>query len=447
MITIIGTDEAGYGPNLGALCVSGTRWQIARMDSESLPEQLRSELDPLCQKKGIFPVLDSKKLYHSSGSLAPLEKTILIALFLLNGKFPHELDCQQFFRRLATAFPPDHSKKSEIRKIEKNRQLTIFDSPDFEKECEPDPISDSVSDSVSDPGMKNFGQDPMSGEMPVWERDANFPLPTAMSLPIFDPMESVSPSCENSSENDLRNDALKARDYLRERAIRLDSVIARRIQPAIFNTRLAEGLLKSDILAETTLGIVRDLLPEFSNKSEILNKSEFLNNRNHKAEPDNSHTSIGTTRKNEAKNPAENDLNSAGAKTEKIYILCDKLGGRNNYRSLLAQFFPEYKRTTFSESRNISIYSMISNSDRQFPPLEIRFQMKGEANHPTALASIFSKYLRELSMIFFNDFWQRQIPDLLPTAGYPVDAKRFYNEIHEKQIALGISDFELWRNK
>lgn len=415
MITIIGTDEAGYGPNLGALCVSGTRWQIERADSESLPDQLRGELDPLCRKNGIFPVLDSKKLYHSSGSLAPLEKTILITLFLLDGKFPSKLDCRQFFQRVIKEKFPRPSKISKIERSPKNRQLTIFDSLAFENQCDSEPsLNSSPNHNVNFPAdhhsgdsllltnTKNFGQDKIPEETPIWERDVNFPLPVALSLPT--PILTSSPP-DHSSENDLQNDALKTRGYLMERAIKLDAVQTRRIQPALFNARLAEGLLKSDILAETTLDIVRDLLPEIS------------------------------------------DSSSNTAKTDKVYVLCDKLGGRNNYRPVLSQFFPEYKITVFSESRNISNYLMIPCDTKKRSPLEIRFQMKGEINHPTALASIFSKYLRELSMIFFNDFWRRQIPQIIPTAGYPVDAKRFYSEIHDTQCALGISDLELWRNK
>jgi ribonuclease HII len=42
-----------------------------------------------------------------------------------------------------------------------------------------------------------------------------------------------------------------------------------------------------------------------------------------------------------------------------------------------------------------------------------------------ALASIFSKYFRELSMIRFNRFFQSFVPYLKPTSGYYVDSKRF----------------------
>ena len=48
---------------------------------------------------------------------------------------------------------------------------------------------------------------------------------------------------------------------------------------------------------------------------------------------------------------------------------------------------------------------------------------------PTALASIVSKYFRELFMIAVNDFWCARVPNLRRTAGYYQDGKRFLNDI------------------
>ena len=71
--------------------------------------------------------------------------------------------------------------------------------------------------------------------------------------------------------------------------------------------------------------------------------------------------------------------------------------------------------------------------------------MKGETYLPAALASMASKYLRELAMRALNAFWCREVPNLKPTAGYPQDAKRFKAEIAEKQTELGVEDRILWR--
>ena len=66
---------------------------------------------------------------------------------------------------------------------------------------------------------------------------------------------------------------------------------------------------------------------------------------------------------------------------------------------------------------------------------------------PAALASMASKYLRELAMRAVNHFWCGRLVGLRPTAGYPEDARRFKSEIAAIQAELGIDDRILWRAK
>lgn len=124
-------------------------------------------------------------------------------------------------------------------------------------------------------------------------------------------------------------------------------------------------------------------------------------------------------------------------------VLCDKHGGRNRYSPLLQQQFPETLVTVHGESRPLSTYRF----DYRVRPVEVRFQARGEKFLPTALASMASKYLRELAMRAFNHFWCARVPNLRPTAGYPVDARRFKREIELTQAALGIDDAILWRTR
>jgi ribonuclease HII len=64
-----------------------------------------------------------------------------------------------------------------------------------------------------------------------------------------------------------------------------------------------------------------------------------------------------------------------------------------------------------------------------------------------ALASMVSKYTREVMMREFNRFWQQHIPDLKPTAGYPADAARFLDTIRPVLARLGIDERRVWRRK
>jgi len=126
-----------------------------------------------------------------------------------------------------------------------------------------------------------------------------------------------------------------------------------------------------------------------------------------------------------------------------VLVQCDKHGGRNKYGPLLQTAFPEHLVEIRGESRSQSVYKWGPEQRR----VETRFVAKGEGFLPTALASMVSKYLRELAMMAFNAFWQQHVPDLRSTAGYPVDARRFRADIAKCQAKLHIPDRVLWRNR
>ncbi len=124
-------------------------------------------------------------------------------------------------------------------------------------------------------------------------------------------------------------------------------------------------------------------------------------------------------------------------------VVCDKHGGRNRYGPLLAAHFPDESIEVLEEGRRESRYQWGASRS----PVVICFRARGEAFLPTALASMTAKYLRELAMGCFNRFWQAHVPGIRPTAGYPLDAKRFQTEIRVVQQQLGIVDHDLWRNR
>lgn len=71
---VIGTDEAGYGPNLGPLVVSACSWETGSEDFSGLQSDLA--------RLGLR-VDDSKKLYRGADTLAALEIGTLVFLRLL----------------------------------------------------------------------------------------------------------------------------------------------------------------------------------------------------------------------------------------------------------------------------------------------------------------------------------------------------------------------------
>jgi hypothetical protein len=120
-------------------------------------------------------------------------------------------------------------------------------------------------------------------------------------------------------------------------------------------------------------------------------------------------------------------------------ILADKHGGRNRYHEFLPLVFGDRFIRCHRESMEQSRYRV--------GQAEIRFETKSERHLPVALASMVSKYLRELAMILFNRFWTDRQAGLKKTAGYPTDALRFKADIAATQKQLGIDDEILWRER
>jgi hypothetical protein len=130
---------------------------------------------------------------------------------------------------------------------------------------------------------------------------------------------------------------------------------------------------------------------------------------------------------------------AGGEEHDAALIIADKHGGRNRYHEFLPIVFGDQFIRCHNESTEQSRYSV--------GKAEIRFETKSERHLPVALASMVSKYLRELAMALFNRFWIDRQPGLKPTAGYPVDALRFKADIAVLQKRLGIADEILWRER
>jgi ribonuclease HII len=112
--------------------------------------------------------------------------------------------------------------------------------------------------------------------------------------------------------------------------------------------------------------------------------------------------------------------------SENMRIIIDRQGGRVRYRPQLQRLFPGCELKIVEECGLLSAYRITAGQRR----VEVVFRVGAEeASLPVALASMLSKYIRELCMECFNRFWARHVPDIKPTAGYYVDGRRFYGEI------------------
>jgi ribonuclease HII len=130
--------------------------------------------------------------------------------------------------------------------------------------------------------------------------------------------------------------------------------------------------------------------------------------------------------------------------SQDLHVVCDKQGGRNFYSPLLREAFPDGEIDAERESADESRYRIVGLSRE----VTVVFRPKADGDSVcVALASMVCKYLREVCMRQFNAFWAKHVPGIQPTAGYPVDAKRFYAEIQPAMAKLGIPQDAVWRKK
>ena len=322
MTFLLGTDEAGYGPNLGPLVISATLWETPDgVDGERLFDHLAhliaSKTAEVRRDGPYVAMADSKLLYSPDRGLRHLERGLWAALGLL-GHGPRT------WRDVWHALTPE-----------------------------------SV--------------EPMSHI--AWYADHDEPAPL------------------DGDGEDLAAAVEPLRAGLAAAGVRLIAVQSRAIFEEEFNALVERHDSKGAALSHETLGLAARLIVPLP------------------AAP--------------------------------ISVICDKHGGRNRYGSLLAEHFPDAFIEIHGEGRQRSVYRF-GPAERR---VEVCFRTKAESCLPAALASMASKYLRELAMRALNRFWQCRVPGLQPTAGYPQDARRFRVDIAEEVKRLGLAENAFWRAK
>ena len=330
---LIGTDEAGYGPNLGPLTITGTLWENLSGQA-CLYDALEAVIKPAPDRKpdSRLVVADSKVVYKSSGSIKNLETTVLSFL---------------------AAVSSNQSKSFESSKVGV------------------DDVPQDIASLVRLACPASAGQ--LLKSLPAYDF-------SAITLPLKAGLDQI---CEYA--NRLREAQAAAK-------VKLRSILCHPVFPTHFNAGLTSYGNKATLLSNQTLAIVANL-----------------------------------------KSKTDDDLE----------IVCDKHGGRSKYADLIKAHLTDQPISIGAETKACSDYSF---SDQQ-RDIVIRFQAGGETFMPTALASMVSKYVREVFMKAWNQFWIDQLPNLKPTKGYPLDAKRFKAEIDDRQNQLGIADIDIWRQK
>jgi ribonuclease HII len=90
---IIGTDEAGYGPNLGPLVITATAWWVpADCSVTDLWQRLKSVIRREASRidKRLY-IADSKRVFSPGAGLSALETSVLAFLQMFDGKRPETI--------------------------------------------------------------------------------------------------------------------------------------------------------------------------------------------------------------------------------------------------------------------------------------------------------------------------------------------------------------------
>ncbi|MCE5269074.1 MAG: hypothetical protein LLG00_14460 [Planctomycetaceae bacterium] len=389
MAYLIGTDEAGYAPNLGPLVISATVWQAPDgVGGEDLFERLAHVV--------------ASRLGRSAGS----------AVDGGNGRMraasPHPSPLPEGEGTSNGRHGPDPGHLREAEGTIGTRRVVFADSKVLYS---------------ADKGLRHLERGlwaamGLVGSRPakwrdVWRAVAPDALDEMRQVPWYAEYDRPAPLDCDGEDLTLLAEPLRA--GLEAVGVRLVAVRSRAIFAHEFNALVDRHGNKGAALSHETLRLVARMIESLPTKGmELVDKT----------------CPVGCDSLQTSPSPF-------------VSVICDKHGGRNRYADLLADHFPEQFIEIRGEGGRRSTYRF-GPADRR---IEFCFRVQAESCLPAALASMASKYLRELAMRAFNEFWRRHIPDLEPTAGYPVDAKRFRANIAKKQRELKIADGILWRER
>jgi len=127
-----------------------------------------------------------------------------------------------------------------------------------------------------------------------------------------------------------------------------------------------------------------------------------------------------------------------------VQIIVDRQGGRVNYRTVLGRMFGDLDLKVIRQDTTCSSYELTDGSKT----MRLHFTVEAELRSlPVALASMTSKYVREILVDCINRYFISHCGNLKPTAGYWKDGQRFIKDIQTKSGDLTYEKTKLIRSR
>ena len=127
-----------------------------------------------------------------------------------------------------------------------------------------------------------------------------------------------------------------------------------------------------------------------------------------------------------------------------LQIIVDRQGGRVHYRKSLQRMFSDMKLKVLRESPATSSYELQADGGA----MRIHFVVGADERYlPVSLASMVSKYLRELLVGNINRYFIGLSADLKPTAGYWKDGLRFIEDVKTNLPGVQFNSSQLIRTR
>jgi len=127
-----------------------------------------------------------------------------------------------------------------------------------------------------------------------------------------------------------------------------------------------------------------------------------------------------------------------------IQIIIDRQGGRVAYARVLRKMFSELDLKIIRQDASISSYELTG----QGKTMRLHFTSKADLRFlPVSLASMTSKYVRQVLVDCINRYFISHCPQLKPTAGYWQDGQRFIKDIETNISHLPYDSQKLIRSR